>query len=61
MNVAARQRLESIKARMIEEFIDHPVSQEIAAGAGATNSSGTLTGGYGNLFTFIGFPGEANR
>ena len=59
MDIVARHRLESVKTKMIEEFIDHPVSREIAAGAGASNTSGTLTGGYGNLFTFIGFP--ANR
>ena len=39
---------------MVEEFDDHPVSQEIWGGNSAENSSGTL-GGYGNLFSFIGF------
>lgn len=37
------------------EFSTHPVTQEIAGGATAKNISGTL-GGYGNLFSFIGFP-----
>jgi hypothetical protein len=39
---------------MIDEFMDHPVTEEILNGKSASNSSGTL-GGYGNLFTFIGF------
>jgi len=44
------------KEKMIERFVSHPVSKEISNGASATNSSGTLMGGYGNLYTFIGFP-----
>jgi hypothetical protein len=40
--------------RMLSAFDDHEVTKEIEAGPGARNSSGTL-GGYGNLFTFIGF------
>jgi len=40
--------------QMVEEFENHPVSQEIWAGNEATNTSGLL-GGYGNLFSFIGF------
>lgn len=39
---------------MLEEFENHPVTKEIAAGIHSSNTSGTL-GGYGNLFTFIGF------
>lgn len=38
----------------ITEFESHPVTQEIRGGENASNSSGTL-GGYGNLFSFIGF------
>ena len=44
------------KEKMVERFVSHPVSKEILGGTGATNSSGTLMGGYGNLYTFIGFP-----
>ena len=44
----------SIKEQMISEFLNHPVSVEIKNGPLAKNSSGTL-GGYGNLFSFIGF------
>jgi hypothetical protein len=44
-----------IKERMMEEFENHPVTMEIEAGPSSANISTTL-GGYGNLFTFIGFP-----
>lgn len=43
-----------IKREMVAEFRSHPVTVEIKAGPFAENSSGTL-GGYGNLFSFIGF------
>jgi hypothetical protein len=36
------------------EFESHPVTQELDAGENASNISGTL-GGYGNLFSFLGF------
>lgn len=47
-------RFNAIKRRMIREFLDHPVTKEILAGPSAQNTSGTL-GGYGNLFSYIGF------
>ena len=40
--------------RMVRGFEEHPITTEIAGGPNASNSSGTL-GGYGNLFSFIGF------
>ena len=43
------------KNLLFQEFKSHPVTREIEGGPTASNSSGTL-GGYGNLFTFIGFP-----
>lgn len=43
-----------IKREMLAEFLSHPITVEIKAGPDAENSSGTL-GGYGNLFSFIGF------
>jgi hypothetical protein len=53
--------LESVKKDILEnknifinEFESHPVTREIRSGETAGNSSGTL-GGYGNLFSFIGF------
>ena len=44
----------NIKAEMIRELMNHEITKEISVGVGASNSSNTL-GGYGNLFTFIGF------
>ena len=46
--------VDSSKRRLIQEFSQHPVTREIEGGASSPNISGTL-GGYGNLFTFIGF------
>lgn len=40
--------------QLLADFDDHEITKEIEGGPGARNSSGTL-GGYGNLFTFIGF------
>jgi hypothetical protein len=42
------------KQKLIEAFSNSSVTQEIAAGPTANNASRTL-GGYGNLFSFIGF------
>jgi len=50
----ANQRVEEEKQNLIQEFSAHPVTQELEGGENADNSSGTL-GGYGNLFSFIGF------
>lgn len=52
------RRFDLAKKKLIESFRNHPVSVEIEEGVSATNLSGTL-GGYGNLFTFIGFPANA--
>lgn len=43
-----------IKNNYIQEFINHPITQEIKGGIDATNTSGTL-GGITNLYSFIGF------
>ena len=40
--------------KMIQDFENHPVTQEIDSGPEGYNQSGTL-GGYGNLYSFIGF------
>lgn len=40
--------------KMIQAFEAHPVTKEIDSGPDGWNQSGTL-GGYGNLFSFIGF------
>jgi hypothetical protein len=46
--------VEKEKALFKQDFESHPVTQEIEGGENASNLSGTL-GGYGNLFSFIGF------
>jgi hypothetical protein len=51
----ADRAVRDAQKKMIEDFNSHPVTKEVEGGASASNSSGTL-GGYGNLFTFIGFP-----
>jgi len=42
------------KEKFMEDFENHPVTQEIEGGATASNSSNTLNG-IGNLFSYIGF------
>ena len=44
---------------LIQEFTEHPVTVEINSGPHATNSSGLL-GGYGNLFSFLGFESSSD-
>lgn len=44
----------SAKRAMLREFDRSNITQEILGGEDAANISGTL-GGYGNLFSFIGF------
>ena len=46
--------IKKMKKDMILDFTNHPITKEILAGPNSFNSSGTL-GGYGNLFSFIGF------
>lgn len=48
------KKVEKLKKEMISNFLRLPVTREIMAGPKSTNISGTL-GGYGNLFSFIGF------
>lgn len=50
----ALEHAEEKQRKLIEEFESHPVTSEINGGPNASNSSQTL-GGYGNLFSFIGF------
>ncbi|MEY4342270.1 MAG: hypothetical protein RL736_60 [Pseudomonadota bacterium] len=49
-----KENFEKEKQQLIQEFSTHPITQELEAGENSDNSSGTL-GGYGNLFSFIGF------
>ena len=48
------KKIEKLKKEMISNFLRLPVTREILSGPKGTNISGTL-GGYGNLFSFIGF------
>lgn len=49
------EEFNKIKGEMIEEFMNHPVTEEIMNGINAKNTSGTLSNREGNLFSFIGF------
>jgi len=53
----AQSKLSSARGNFLESFENHEVTKEIEAGESSSNSSGTL-GGYGNLFSFIGFDGS---
>ena len=50
-----RKTFQRKKKELVDSFEEHSITQEIKGGPGASNISGTLTGGYGNLYTFIGF------
>lgn len=58
-NKPFKKKFEELKKEMIKEFLNLPITKEILRGPGASNISGTL-GGYGNLFSFIGFPAGSN-
>jgi hypothetical protein len=47
-------RVEKSKKEMANDFANHPVTKELDNGPSSSNISNTL-GGYGNLFSFIGF------
>jgi hypothetical protein len=59
LEVGARREFQKVKLSMLDEFESHPVTQELEAGPASGNTSGTLHG-YGNLYTFIGFPNNYN-
>lgn len=54
VNKIVEIEFKKIKSKLINDFKRHPVTREIEAGPNASNISNTL-GGYGNLFTYIGF------
>ena len=49
-----RDQVNEAQREMLMDFENHPITREINSGPEANNESGTL-GGYGNLFSFIGF------
>lgn len=49
-----KKEVEKQKILFQKDFESHPVTQELEGGENASNISGTL-GGYGNLFSFLGF------
>jgi hypothetical protein len=56
---AVQKELEKEKILFRADFESHPVTKELEGGENASNISGTL-GGYGNLFSFLGFGRGAN-
>lgn len=53
------KEVEKQKLIFKQEFESHPVTQELDSGENSSNISGTL-GGYGNLFSFLGFNNGSN-
>lgn len=47
-------KIQERQKELVKSFNIHPITVELNAGPRASNTSGTL-GGYGNLFSFIGF------
>jgi hypothetical protein len=59
MRRTVERRVNRSKHKLLAEFSAHPVTKEIEAGPTASNYSGLL-GGYGNLFSYIGFRSGSN-
>ena len=57
--LSAKLKYTTAKKMFFNEFLSHPVTKEIRSGPDSSNISGTL-GGYGNLFSFLGFEGDRN-
>ena len=55
----AKRRIEEAKQKTLAIFEKHPVTSELESGPRGENISGTL-GGYGNLFSYIGFSSGAS-
>jgi hypothetical protein len=53
-SILANKILAEKKDQYMSQILEHPISEEIAAGQEAENISNTLNG-EGNLYTFIGF------
>ena len=54
IEIRLRPLFNQLRNDMIEEFLNHPVTEEIALGP-KLNWGSPLLGGYGDLFSFIGF------
>jgi hypothetical protein len=54
LQAKAKGVFEKGRAQVLKDFLSDAVTTEIRGGSRASNSSGTL-GGYGNLFSYIGF------
>ena len=54
VNRIIEKEFNKIKNQYLQEFLNHPITQEIKGGIDATNTSGTLAG-ITNLYSFIGF------
>lgn len=59
ITLAIQPLVDQAQERLIDEFNNHPVTEELDNGITADNSSGLL-GGYGNLFSFLGFKQGSN-
>ena len=53
----AVENVNAVKEEMLQKFDEHPITEELEAGASAPNTSGTITGD-GNLYSFIGFSSD---
>jgi hypothetical protein len=51
---AVSERVTEVKADLLHDFNSHPVTKEIEAGP-ELESSDVLPGGYGNVWSFMGF------
>lgn len=56
---SASNKFNAAQRKLIDDFNNHPVTKELRDGPEAINESKTL-GGYGNLFSFIGFDAGTN-
>lgn len=54
VNNVIEREFNKIKDEYIQEFLEHPITQEIKGGINSENISGTLNG-ITNLYSFIGF------
>lgn len=53
------REIDKVHSELMRNFENHPITKEISKGPSALNTSGTL-GGYGNLFSYIGFDSGDN-